>query len=377
MVGFASVLLPLLVSALSAAAAAGGAPPAKDTSVCGRPRSEVEADIKAWLAAKEKCPYKTACTNANHVKQYNAWRDRCKKVKDNEGVGSPQESAQHLEVALAEFAQLFPPIQADLTKLDEMFHGMDHSLNNELQELQTAVFRSTLASGRTGWGVFYSFLEEKTDPELAPYEASNIPELLRYAWSLAANKTLQRHVYRTIGRMLDSAQDPLLNAIYAVDVASTHNEKLEEREHVLDEQVRLLRSNLTTNSYDTLVEIARRYPEHYAFLVGHLFNLPEGTHVDPAALPAVSEFIRQLPTDEQHLQTTDALLQTLLTENGTLPADTKYVYPLAEMAHDLVSRAGSQVQLEGLDRLRDKFDTPVAGMPMEYYMNLRSSPEAA
>uniref|UniRef100_A0A1Y9HAX4 TRIO salivary gland protein n=1 Tax=Anopheles farauti TaxID=69004 RepID=A0A1Y9HAX4_9DIPT len=383
MFSFERVLLPLVVLLWCAiATVSGGAPtPAQDTLICGKKRAELDAYFKAWSAAFEKCPIKDVCTNKDHIKQYEDMRDRCMKVKVKKVVGPSLEPVKQMQNALAEFRALMPPIQAHLEEMNKMFAAMDQPLVKDLQYLQQEVYRSVIASGRTEWGLYFSLLEAKKDPKLEGLnETSNIPELLQYAWSLSDDKELQRNVYRTVRKMIESAQDPLHKTIYAIELAHTQNKMVTVREQEIGFQLDLLQSNLTSNSYDLLVEIALRHPEHYEFLAKHLFTIPDGAKLNPAILPIVSSLIRQLATDGQRLQTLNALLKTLTTEDGKLVSDAEYVYPLSKMAYELASyidTAANQEQQEYLSQLRNIFDTLVAGKSMEYFVKLRPTPIVA
>ncbi|XP_053667501.1 uncharacterized protein LOC128717853 [Anopheles marshallii] len=360
--------------------------PDAEKEVCGFKQILVEATIRGWLAAFEKCPLDKGCEIEQHKTQFEQISLRCSLASKSKqtaaaaaasGATGLKELLPNIEAAMHNLKAMFEPTKADLAKLDKLFDQQVRAAWNEVAALQSAVFRSTLASGRTERAVLYSFLEGDSNPRLdGHFQPSNVQELLTYAWALPL-KTLQRNVYGTVEKLVHSSSDPLLQTLYTVDVGNVDNAVLGSREHLLNDHVQQLRDRLATNSFETLVSFARRFPERFAHLTARLFKLPDGTKPSAGTLPAVVNFIGQLPTAEQRFRAVDALLQTLTAENGTLVADAEYVYPLAALAHAMQPLVDTAKKSPDADHLRDRFNTPVDGKSAQYYTQLLTNPSSA
>uniref|UniRef100_A0A182JW69 TRIO salivary gland protein n=1 Tax=Anopheles christyi TaxID=43041 RepID=A0A182JW69_9DIPT len=377
-----SAVLILLTSLyLQLDIAVGAEDPQPEKEICGVKLGRVQDSVKSWLAAAKICPLNKFCDNEVHSTQFNLIPLTCirwRGLNPASTWGPPpgrNEVLPVIESTMSTLKAMFEPTKADLVKLDEEVGRQLRDAWKELEALQTEVFLSTLASGRTERAVFYSFMEASDNPKLNHYfHPDNVEELLRYNWALPWH-TRQRDMYNLIGQLARSSNDPMLETLHAVDMANVVNPGMENREHLLNGQVEKLRDNLSKNSFDTLVSIARRFPQHFTFLSQRLFKSP-----DADTLPNIVGFIGQLPTDEQRLITTDALLQSLMAENGTLLPQPEYAYPLALLAHDLPSlvnvKAHPDLQ-QGVDDVRAKFITPISGKSLQYYQNLGARPSSS
>uniref|UniRef100_A0A182YGE1 Uncharacterized protein n=1 Tax=Anopheles stephensi TaxID=30069 RepID=A0A182YGE1_ANOST len=349
--------------------------------VCGLKLTPMMASIKEWIAAAENCHLSKLCENKNHVTQYTQARIRCEILAKRQsapataaGTVTTEDVLPKIETALNNLQAMFKPTRAELAKLDKVLDQQVRDVWNEIATLQTEVFHSTLASGRIERAMFYSFLDGDIDPQ-PDVEPSNVQELLQYAWALPLH-TSQRNMYKLIEKVVRSAQDPLLETLYTVDVANVVNPVLGSQQQLFNEQLEKLRSNLSANSYDTLVTIARRFPERFAYLNERLFKLPEGSKPRPDTLPNVANFIGQLPTAEQRFKAAGALLQSLTLDNGTLTSDAEYVYPLSKLAFGMRSLMDSQKYADAAN-LRDKFNTPVSGKSAHYFQQLLPNPASS
>uniref|UniRef100_A0A182VR74 TRIO salivary gland protein n=1 Tax=Anopheles minimus TaxID=112268 RepID=A0A182VR74_9DIPT len=351
--------------------------PNEAKEVCGMKLTPIQDSIKAWLATFEKCPLNKLCENKDHATQYNQIRLRCSVAPKPKPATSPKDLLPKIEAAMNNLKAMFTPTLEELAQLDKVFDQQMRDAWRELAALQTQVFHSTLASGRTERAMFYSFLEADRNAKLDNYfQPSNVQELLKYAWAMPLN-TLQRNVYSWIGTLVHSSKDPLLQTLYTVDVANVVNPVLGDQQNLVADHVQQLRNNLSSNAYGTLVSIARRFPERFAYLSEQLFKLPGGTKPAADTLPSVANFIGQLPTAGQRLKAAEALLQSLTVENGTLVSDSEYGYPLAKLAFNLHNVVIDDQKYPGADRLRDKFNTPIGGKSMQYYTQLLPKPASA
>ncbi|XP_052888698.1 uncharacterized protein LOC128297158 [Anopheles moucheti] len=352
--------------------------------VCGLPLIQMQGTIKGWIAAFEKCPLNKACEIKDHKTQYEQIRLRCTialkskpEAEVTSGASRVKELLPKIETAMNDLKAMFEPTKADLAKLDKLFDQQVRAAWQEVAALQSEVFRSTLASGRTERAVLYSFLEMGSNPQLdGRFQPSNVQELLKYAWALPM-KTLQRTVYSSIEKLVHASNDPLLQTLYTVDVSNVDNDAvLGSQENLLNDHVQQLRNSLATNSFDTLVSIARRFPERFAYMNERLFKLPDGTKPQADTLPSVVNFVGQLPTAEQRFKAVGALLQSLTVENGTLVADAEYVYPLAKLAYAMQPLVDTAKNSSDAANLRDRFNTPVSGNSVQYYTQLLPHPSA-
>uniref|UniRef100_A0A182SAL5 TRIO salivary gland protein n=1 Tax=Anopheles maculatus TaxID=74869 RepID=A0A182SAL5_9DIPT len=347
--------------------------------VCGLKLTPMMSSIKAWIEATENCPLHKLCENKNHVTQYDQARIRCtilakKQPATKTAAVVPKDVLPKIETAMNNLHAMFEPTRAELAKLDKVIDQQVRDVWQEVSTLQTEVFHSTLASGRIERAMFYSFLKGNNDPQ-PDVEPANVQELLKYAWALPLH-TSQRNMYKLIEKVVQTAQNPMLETLYTVDVANVVNPVLGNQEQLFNDHLETLRRNLSANSYDTLVTIARRFPERFAYLNERLFKLPDGTKPQAATLPNVANFIGQLPTADQRLKAATALLQSLTVDNGTLISDPEYVYPLAKLAYGLRNLMDTK-KYTAADDLRDKFSTPVGGKSVQYFRQLLSNPSAA
>uniref|UniRef100_A0A182LV57 TRIO salivary gland protein n=1 Tax=Anopheles culicifacies TaxID=139723 RepID=A0A182LV57_9DIPT len=346
--------------------------------VCGHKLSLVQGTIKSWLAAFEQCPLHKLCENKDHVTQYEQIRLRCSIAwKSRPATATvPDDVLPKIETAMNNLKAMFRPLKDELAQLDKVVDQQVRDAWRELDALQTEVFHSTLASGRTERAVFYSFLAGDSSPKLDNYfQPSNVQELLKYAWALPLN-ALQRNVYSTIEKLVGTSKDATHQTLYTIDVANVVNPLLENQANLLNDHVQQLRANLSSNSYDALVSIARRFPERFAYLSDRLFKQTDGTLPKADTLPNVANFIGQLPTAEQRLQAAGALLQSLTVQNGTLVTDAEYVYPVAKLAYTLHNLLGADQQYPGADSVRAKFNTPVSDKSVQYYTQLLPQPSS-
>nr|ABI83793.1 trio 2 salivary protein [Anopheles funestus] len=386
MIHFESVLFILLLSVFAQLGHAVGADdPNEAKEVCGLKQRPVQDSIKGWLKAFENCPLHKVCEKKEHTTQFNQVRLRCllahkskpKPAGTTGEVPGVKDLLPKIDTAMNNMKAMFEPTKADLVELDKVLDQQIREAWSEVAALQTEVFLSTLASGRIKRAVFYSILELGTNRKLDDrYQQSNVQELLNYAWALPLN-TLQRNVYALIEKLVQTSKDPLLQTLYTVDVANMVNPALENQEKLINDHVQQLRDNIATNSFDTLISIARRFPERFAYLIERLFKLPVGTKPKADTLPNVVKFIGQLPMAQQRLKAVDGLLQSLTVKNGTLVSDVEYVYPLAKLAYDMQNLVVSPKKYQGADEMKEKFNTAVSGKSMQYYMQLFSNPPSS
>ncbi|XP_050079031.1 uncharacterized protein LOC126565861 [Anopheles maculipalpis] len=346
--------------------------------VCGLGLTGMISSVKTWIKAAESCPVHKLCETKNHIMQYQQARIRCTILAKKQPPPPPavvvqRELLPKIETAMTSLQAMFEPTKADLTKLDKVLDQQLRDAWNELAALQTEVFHSTITSGRIERAMFYSILEDGNNPQ-PDVQPTNVQELLKYAWALPF-RTSQRNMYKLIEKVVREAHDPLLETLYTVDVANVANPVLGSQEQLFNDHLERLRRNLTANSYDTLVSIARRFPDRFAYLNERLLKLPEGTKPQPDTLPSVVNFIGQLPTAQQRFKAVEVLLQSLTVENGTLASDAEYVYPLAKLANGLGSLMDSK-KYTGADEVRDKFNTPVSGKSAQYFKQLLVSPSS-
>ncbi|XP_058130268.1 uncharacterized protein LOC131284517 [Anopheles ziemanni] len=359
----------------------GAGNPSKEPHICKhKPLSEVQRQVGAWVTRAEKCRPGSRCVDQAHISQYKQVRAVCGKIKPQQQRKTLESLLPGVVSALSAMEKLYDPFKADIGKMAQEFERQLESIWTTLEDLQREMLYASIGSGRVEKALHYRAIISNHVTNLKThFTAANAEELLQYAWNLVPWPERQKNAYRAIGDMVRSSENPLLQMVYAVDLANVNlpEDKGSDQE-TYSKGVELLRANLTSGHLDTLLDLARRYPPRYAYVRENLGKLFGDKKPSPAELVTiVSEFARELPTADERLLTLKAIAQQYLTDNATITPEPGYLYPMTMLAHELASSIGDQagqVTAGGAGEttipnssLTDMFNTPISGRSVEYF----------
>uniref|UniRef100_A0A182JMI7 TRIO salivary gland protein n=1 Tax=Anopheles atroparvus TaxID=41427 RepID=A0A182JMI7_ANOAO len=346
--------------------------------VCGKSSNVIADAVDAWIAAAEKCVLGELCEDQRHNSQYTDIRAACDKPTTNEQRKTLESMLPAITEAMAAMEKLYDSSKEDIGKLDQEFDRQLHGIWTTLQKLQEEQLYGFIGSGRVEKALFYQSIVGNAGTDLSnQFVPSNVEELLLYAWNLQHWSTIQKNVYGAIEGILKSSGDPLLQAAYTVDRAKANVTESKRKDEAFTENMVRLRANLTSGHFDTLLELARRYPTRYAYLMQHLAEFFGDTKPNPAELlTIVSDLPRQLPTTDERLLTLKAITELYLADNATITDDPGFLYPMSRLAHEIASLFDEEGQstADGVGQLKqvsssvaDMFNTPISGRSAEYF----------